>query len=127
MSKGKITISKIHSPSENKMSVRLTDSSSGTRFVTAEVDMLDFMEALTGLGEVDCTITTNRIDTVGKIRQVKSLEFPVKAFRDKKQAAVEAAKHCPEGWEFINYFGSQTSFFDKDGVQYARTQMVRYV
>ena len=52
---------------------------------------------------------------------------PVDGWRDKETAKEIIQKVCPEGWKPDMGFNSQDSFFSKDGKEYARTTIRRWV
>ena len=73
----------------------------------------------------------NNLGRVGMKREHKTLEFRISkdiAYEDRKDMAYELAlENCPEGWVPDKYFSSQGSFFNKDGVEMARTTIRRWV
>lgn len=131
MIQGKLTISRVHSNTEdNYIEVRLCDPDAAIEFVTAKLSLADFASALTGLGRVPCELETRGLENVGKKLVTKTLEFPMLPDSDSgdKEAAIAAAKlRCPQGWTPDLYFGSQSSFFQRDGEPWARTTVRRWV
>lgn len=70
------------------------------------------------------------LDRVGLKMEHQPLQFPMPKHEWKMRSEVayaEALKHCPEGWTASAYFGSQDSFFRKDGKEYAQTTIRRWV
>jgi len=118
---GKITIHRIHSGREC-IEIEFVDVQSGTKFALAELSLEAFADAITGRGMVECTIDVCGLERVGKVMHVKSIKFPLLDLApDKKVAACkEVARICPEGWVPDNYFGSQDSFWQDDGVLWAK-------
>lgn len=68
---------------------------------------------------------------VGKKLVMDKLEFELPEDADysteKEMARTLAKAICPVGWTPDMYFGSQNSFFTKDGKRYARTIIRSYV
>lgn len=120
---GKVTIHRIHGGREC-IEIEFTDAQSGVKFANAELSLEKFADALTGRGMVECTIDVRGLEKVGKVMHVKSIKFPLLDLApdtDKKAAACEeAARICPEGWTPDNYFGSQDSFWQDDGILWAK-------
>ena len=114
--------------------VRITVFDKAAACVVCEVEMTpeQFTHAAMGrLSHCDVeSIHVPALEKVGKTMEHKSVEFPIDCdgFGDeRKQAAIEAAKaHTPEGWIASEYYGSQGSFFKKDGKQWARTTIRRW-
>jgi hypothetical protein len=71
------------------------------------------------------------LDKVGKKMENKKFEFVLPddtvSYRDREIVKKIAEKICPEGWELDLYFDSQGSFFKRDGKQYARCTIRRWV
>jgi hypothetical protein len=127
--KGNITISRPTYGDDRKLiTIQVKDRESVTRFLDIEIEYDNFAQLITGLSEVEIDFTVRDLEHVGKVREVKELEFPIgSGFDDRKEVAIrEAKKHTPDGWVCDNYFGSQTSFFTKDDVSYARTTIKRW-
>ena len=129
--KGGLSISRpSYGDGRKKVSIRLSDKDAVIEFVEIEIDYDKFTEALTGMGETECDFEVRALHNVGKIREHKAFEFPIPKtdWSDRKEVvATEAQKHCPDGWIADTYFGSRNSFFEKDGQNYARTTIKRWV
>lgn len=131
--KGKLTISRPqYSDGRKLISIQVRDEDSVTRFLTLDIGYAEFAEAITGLSEMDCELSVRNLERVGKTRVSKDITFPCKkdngysGYPSKAEAIEQAKAYTPEGWECDNYFGSQTSFFENDGVTYARTSIKRW-
>ncbi len=128
--KGNITISRPTYGDDRKLiTIQVKDRESVTRFLDIEIEYDKFAQLITGLSEVDCDFSVRDLDHVGKVREVENIEFPIncKGYEGRKDCAIEEAKkHTPDGWVCDNYFGSQTSFFTRDDVAYARTTIKRW-
>mgnify|MGYP001806871344 CR=1 FL=1 len=88
------------------------------------------------MGRLACTRFTEAkvgpLDKIGKIHQLERIAFKVPGITpyspNRKDVAREEAKRvCPEGWEPDTYFGSQDSFFTRDGEVWAGTIIRRWV
>lgn len=123
--KGSITISAPTYGNDKKaVNISIRDPLSRTRFITVEISYDQFTTALMGLAETPCDFEVSHLDRVGKERHSMELKFPIPdslSGRDKELACKEVKKICPEGWEPMLAFSSQGSFFQKDGVTWART------
>ena len=130
----KLTISKPHSNQEEDTLVQLKveDVSSGARFLTLEISARDLMVAIMGLSATPCTATVRGLDKVGKQQECKDFEFKLPPSEyptggSRKVIAEEVVRHvCPEGGTPDIYFGSQSSFFTRDGNIWARTTIRRW-
>ncbi len=132
MNKGKITISRPCSSREDEIvSLRIYDSKARIEFVEVEIGLANMMQAITGLGNVACEFKTRGLENVGKTIESKTLEFEFESdckWQDRDtEAYKKACEVAPDGWHPSGYFGSKDSFFYKDNVRYARTQMSRWI
>lgn len=119
-----------HAGEDGFINITVRDRSSRTNFLTVEVSLANFTQAITGLAETDCQIEVRNLDRVGLKKESKALEFSTpegSGYRNKEMAFKEALRLCPEGWSVNNYFNSQDSFFTKDGREWARTSIVRWI
>lgn len=90
----------------------------------------NFVQALGRLSSVDCKTEFNTLEYVGMKREHKTFEFemPEHNWNNQKEIAIQTIrKVCPRGWEPYEHFGSQDSFFTKDGKDMAKTTIVRWV
>ena len=129
--KASLTIGIENSASDNVF-IEVQDEASRIRIIKLEVDPVQFTKALARLSNVPCiNAETGPLDRVGKKHECKDFEFPFEDKGDwktrKERAAVESKRLCPEGWISDGYFGSQGSFFTKDGKSYARCTIRRWV
>jgi hypothetical protein len=121
---GKLTISRVeYSHGEPTIEIRLHDSDSVTG-VTAKLSLKDYALAISGLARVDCDIEAEYPERFGLKRESMDLEFPCE---NRDYACAEAYQASSEGWEPSCYFGSQSSFFQRDGKQWARTTAYRWL
>jgi len=131
MIRGQLTISRIHSNTEpDYIEIRFCDDDAAIEFATAKLSLADFAAAVTGLARVDCEIETRGLEHVGKKMETDTIEFqmPKGNCNDRKEVARDIVdRYCPMGWVPDRYFGSQGSFFDRDGRLWARTTIRRWV
>ena len=121
---GKLTISRVdHSHGESTMEITLHDTDSVTG-IKAQLSLKDYALAISGMGRVDCKLSCEHPERLGLKRESMDLKFPCK---DTSTAKDEAKKACPDGWEPDLHFGSHSSFFQRDGKQWARTTAYRWV
>jgi len=128
--KAKITIGRIQGFDSGYVRITVTDADAGIEFLDLRLTLNNFAEALTGLGNTECEITLRGLENLGKRKERDSIEFPMPdcQYSDKKVvAAAEARKATPEGWIASDYFNSQDSFFRKDGQEYGRTSISRWI
>jgi hypothetical protein len=102
MMKGALTISRPRPGTTATISIR--DESSYLNFVTVEVDLKDFAEALLGLSEVDCTFELRNVESVGKVRETKDVIIQVTyAYKlSKEEIADLVAPYEVDGWRVHN-------------------------
>jgi hypothetical protein len=116
---------------ENGVTIELNDEASGERFLTVELTSSQFCQALSRLAYTKCKKTEVRsLDRIGKKIDVQEiiLELPHNNYETRKETAIKiAAEICPAGWIPDTYYGSQGSFWTKDGKYYARTHIRRWV
>ena len=129
--KGKITISRVTSNTEGSyVEVRFQDDGASIEFAIAKLTMEQFAQAITGRGYVDCEIEVRGLDLVGKKMEHATIEFPIpKAdYKHRKESATKAAAaYIPEGWVLSDSFSSQGSFFTRDGQEFARATIRRWI
>lgn len=113
---------------EDKVEIMLHDSDASVTFATVEMTPQQFCQALSRLMHTKCKIEVRGLDLVGKKMEVDNLIFPIDGgYRDREAALAAVFKHCPKGWEPDLSFNSQDSFPLKDGQQYAKTAIRRWV
>jgi hypothetical protein len=129
--KGRVTIGMVHSSNTpDYVEIRFVDDASSVEFASARFTLEDFAKVITGLGFVDSDIEVGGLDKVGKTMEHDVVEFPFQSddYKNRdKLAAKEAKKYVPEGWVSDDYFGSQGSFFQRDGKGWARVTVRRWV
>ena len=116
--------------SEDGMKIELHDNDASITFAHIKLTPIQLAQALGRLGYTECEIEVRLLDKIGKKMEHKGFTFELPetdTFRNKDLAKKIGAESCPEGWESDLHFGSQGSFFTKDGKQYARTTIRRWV
>lgn len=130
MMEGKLTISRpSYGCGKEKVSIEVKDNLSKERFLTIEIDYDVFTKVLMGCAELPCDIEVRHLKRVGMRKETKPLEFimPDGYSEMKENARKAAAENTPEGWEANTHFGSQNSFFTREGKGWARTTISRWV
>ncbi len=108
--------------------IQVQDNNSVSRFLTLRLTYEDFAEMMTGLSYVKCLGEVHGLTKVGKVRETQTLVIEMPCWgNDKELASQLAVQECPEGWTPDCYFGSQSSFYSKEGKYYASCRMVRWV
>jgi len=110
--------------------IEVRDNSSCTNFMRVELTPEQTCQALSRLSNTPCKASAHNLDRLGKTMELKTFTFemPYNGYQDRKTvAAITAKKMCPDGWTPDLYFGSQDSFFTKNGKKMARTTIRRWV
>jgi len=121
----------------NGARIEVEDESSGIRFLKINLSAEQFMACLGRLYMVKCDLELRGLDQIGKTLEVGNHEFKVPAeiyelkWDDRQRFNQEmeelAQDGLMDGWIPDNYFESQGSFFKKDGEQWARVTIRRWV
>jgi len=115
---------------DNGVVIEIRDSDANTKFVNISMTSGQFVAALSRLANVrveSCDVIG--LDRVGKVHENSThvFEMPYSSYKDRYDVAEkEAKKTTPDGWVPDLYFGSQGSFFCKDGKDYARCTIRRW-
>lgn len=124
---GKITIL----VNQDRVDITVKDDKANTAFLEIELTPDQFVACLSRLAYVECELEVNGMDRVGKTHENKSFEFEIPESLKSRSKTDElrsfAQSQLSDGWIADNYFGSQNSFFEKDGKRYARCIIRRYV
>jgi hypothetical protein len=116
---------------ENGLHIEIMCAKSGVMFFEADVSPSKFCQMMGRLVHVKVDADVMNLDKVGKTLEMDTLRFEMpKDCEYNKQRAVAiklAHKACPEGWQPDEYFGSQNSFYHKDGKNMAQTTIRRWV
>lgn len=110
--------------------IELIDRKSSSIFAKIRLTPEQLSSALSRLAWTKCEIDVYNLDRLNKQHENKEFVFEMPPCDYKSQDAIArktAIKLCPEGWESDGYFGAQGSFFTKDGKDYARVTIRRWV
>lgn len=110
------------------ISIEVIDNKSRARFLELKVDYADFAQLVTGLSFVGCDGAVRNLERVGKKKVGKQIEFEVSNYYGSKDEAREKVNnYLVDGYVVHNDFTSQDSFFSRDGKDYARTTIFKWV
>ena len=119
---------------EDSINIVVEDKDAGVRFLVMSLTREEFVNAaMNRRACVDVSKTeVFALDKIGKKEEYKEFEFEIPTTtsldKNQKEIAIEIVKKmCPEGWVPDTHFGSQNSFFKKNGKPYARTMIRRWV
>lgn len=133
---GNLTISRVSCNKEGDyIEIRFTDDDASVEFATAKLSLEQFASCITGRSCIDCQIEVGGLEYVGKKMEHKPFEFELPEIEDRygrdamKNAAIAEAREATygTGWIPDEYYGSQNSFFKKDGKDWARTTLRRWI
>ena len=111
--------------------IEIEDENANARFLTIKLTPEQLSEALSRTMCVDCEIEVNGLHKVGKTHENKTFEFEISEtmasskFSNSLQEIAQSK--LTDGWIAESYFGSQNSFYKKDGVQMARCTIRRWL
>lgn len=136
---GSIRWGKVHcSHEDDYIHVEIEDKTSGIRFLSINMSMKDFANALTG-SHVDCDMEVLAVENIGKVREYQKRrvfmsDAEYKAATDDrkyedKSGIVEWLKkwHTINGWNMDTYLGSRDSIQFADGGRWINFAYIRYV
>lgn len=111
--------------------IEIIDSNANTTLAHIRLTPEQLSAILSGKCYVNCECTTGDLTRIGKKHETKMFEFEITYSKTKEDltiACIEAlfAQGMHE-WVSDNYYKSQDSFFSKDGKDYARTTIRRWV
>ena|ERR1700741_363139 len=110
--------------------IEIIDASSSMTFVTVTLTPEQLSMALSRLSHTPCKIETRGLEKIGKTLEVSNLQFEITDtnYNTRRQSAYKTALDlCTDGWIPDNYFESQSSFFTKEGNNYAQCTVRRWV
>lgn len=111
--------------------IELFDKDASTTIVEIKLTPEQLSSALSRLSHTDCKAELHNIERAGKKHECKSFEFEISKSLRGSQHAEElsnlAQSHLSDGWLAESYFASQNSFFERDGKQYARCTIRRWI
>jgi len=130
MNKGNLTISRPQGRGPEVMTIRVNDAASRVCVCEVSIGLAEFIKCLTGLAHTEMEFNHGDLSKVGKKMEHRKISVKIKDydFSNRKEVATKAAlENTPEGWEPDCYFSSQDSFYTKDGEDYARCMIRRWV
>lgn len=111
--------------------IEIHDTDASINFLSIQLTPEQLSSALSRLSRVPCVIDLHGIDKIGKRMEHKKFAFEIpKEINNSKHAGKlhEIAQSLlTDGWIAEGYFASQDTFFEKDGKQYARCIIRRWV
>ena len=115
------------------ITITIGDKDAGITFLDLELTREQFINAT--MNRLGCTEVKNAevrgLEHVGKIQEFKEFSFVIPnhgSRSDNEQNARRMViKLCPIGWTPDLEFSSSDSFYEKDGKEYARTLIRRWV
>lgn len=111
--------------------IEIEDENANARFVTVKLTPEQLSMALSRQMSIDCELEVKGLEKVGKKHENSTFEFEItedKARSDYNEELQQIAQfQLKDGWVAENYFGSSNSFFKKDGKQYARVTIRRWI
>ena len=129
--KGTVSINRLSGLSEPTIQITVTDEDARVEFLQLRMTLDAFARCVTGQSMIECNLKVRGLKNVGKVYEQRPLEFQLKQRNygnNRKSNAIKKADHLtPDGWTASHYFGSQNSFFTKNGENWARTYMYRWV
>ena len=131
--KARIGIARTTSSHEyDSISIEIHDDKSNITICRGKITLENYAKVLTGLHGVEFDYEHGDLSKVGKEMEVGEhrFELPSDSYDREERLRVardEAIATCPEGWKPDMYFGSRDSFYAKDGKNYARCTIRRWV
>lgn len=118
---------------DDEITITVEDRTSSVRFLEMKLTREQFINA--AMNRLGCTDVKHAevrgLEKIGKKMEMQNFEFPLPAditYETKHVKTVETVKECcPKGWVPDLSFSSRESFFTKDGKEYARTTIRRWV
>lgn len=131
--KGNITIGLNNS--HGVCRIEMEDESSGIQFLRMELSKEDFYNLLSGRACVPCEFNINKIENIGSKKIRKQIVFPAPKYEWVEKRTTfksEAEKYISnnaelDGFEVEDLFNSQRTTFYKDGQEWVRCNIAKYV
>ena len=118
---------------EDGLKIEVWDGTASIMFAKIKIEPEQTLQAFSRLACVPCKTEVFGLDKVGKKMISENFIFEVPRYglipwKEREAAVGEIAKkECPEGWEPGLYFNGQNSFFEKNGQNFARTYIKKWV
>ena len=111
--------------------IEVEDENANARFLKITLTPEQLSAALSRQMAVECEIEVRGLEKIGKKHENKRFEFEIPSdlanSRNENELQKLAQSLLSDGWIAERYFSSQDSFFKKNGVQYARCTIRRWV
>lgn len=118
--------------------IEIKDSDAATHFLEIQLNPDQLARILSRESRVECEMDVRGLDRIGKKHENESFVFEIPEEinaisrhhnRDlyNKNLKDHAQTLLSDGWIADGYFGSQGSFFEKDGKKWARTTIRRWI
>jgi len=111
--------------------IEIQDEKANARFVTVTLTPEQLSAALSRQMAVECELVVKGLEKVGKKHENKYFEFEIdeniRSSKYENELHKIAESLLTDGWVADRYFSSQNSFFKKDGKQYARCIIRRWI
>ena len=111
--------------------IEVEDENANAMFLKITLTPEQLSAALSRQKAVECEIEVRGLEKIGKKHENKRFEFEIPSdlasSRNENELQKLAQSLLSDGWIAERYFSSQDSFFKKDGVQYARCTIRRWV
>lgn len=111
--------------------IEISDSDSNTILAKIKLTPEQLSTMLSRQAYVSCECLTGVLTRIGKKHENKYFEFEITRSRDIDDLILDCNealfKQGMDEWVADKYYGSQSSFFSKDGKNYARTVIRRWV
>ncbi len=115
----------------DETTIEIKDESANVRFVKVKLTPEQLSAALSRQISIECELEVKELEKVGKVHENKTFEFEIPETLPTRGNQLELQKiaqsHLSDGWIADAYFGSQNSFFKKDGKKYARVTIRRWL
>ena len=111
--------------------IEIKDADAGFTFCEIQLSPEQLSSVLSRLGQVPCVIDLHGLDKIGKKMENTKFEFEIpvelRGSNHSEELHKIATSLLSDGWQADTLFQSQDSFFQKDGKQYARCTIRRWV
>lgn len=111
--------------------IEILDSDANTYLAKVKLTPEQLSKVLGRQGHIECQCTTGDLTRIGKKHESENFEFEITKGRSDVELYADCSKalieHGMQEWAPDNYYSSQNSFFKKDGKDYARVVIRRWV
>ena len=114
----------------DETTIEIEDESANVKFVKVKLTPEQLSAVLSRQISIECELEVKGLEKIGKVHENKTFEFEIPETIPTRGNQLELQKiaqsQLSDGWIADAYFGSQNSFFKKDGKQYARVTIRRW-